>query len=279
MRKIRSILSFALIACGVMVFLSLAYISQQMETGRMGDQICLVTGISPVRENVETMLDVLEAQKTEATQETNVYDEYMFLLRVYQYKVAIQAASACLVALGSVLALRLRAQGKKRARLDTKHVTLCGMLLAIMLIMGWIEKQVTPGSHVKLGLSNSVLIFAVCMLDVPTAYILMVFKVILSSVLFGSFGSTFIIAFSGGFLSLTLMVLISRIKGMHPVTISCVGGAFHNIGQTVMAVLLVPGNQPLLRTLPGLILIGMGFGVLTGICADRVMKHLKHMRF
>lgn len=165
-----------------------------------------------------------------------------------------------------------------RKRFDTKRVALCGLLLAVMLILGWIEKQIPAPHGIKLGLSNSVLIFAVYMLDIPTAYVLMIFKVFLSNLLFGNFGVTFMLGFAGGLLSLTAMVLISRIRGMHPVTVSIVGGVCHNVGQIAMA--LVVSNTPgIAATLPYLMISGVVFGLLTGVCADRVMKYMKHIRF
>ena len=163
-------------------------------------------------------------------------------------------------------------------RFNTKRVALCGLLLAMMLILGWIEKQIpTPHPAMKLGLSNSVLIFAVYMLDIPTAYVLMFFKVFLSNVMFGSLGVSFAMGLAGGFVSLTAMVLLSRVKGMYTVTVSIVGGVMHHVGQILMALLVV--NTPgLLTALPFLMIAGLIFGAVTGVCADRVMKYMKHMR-
>ena len=163
-------------------------------------------------------------------------------------------------------------------RFNPKRVALCGLLLAMMLILGWIEKQIpTPHPALKLGLSNSVLIFAVYMLDIPTAYVLMAFKVFLSNVLFGSLGVSFAMGLAGGVVSLSAMVLVSRMKGMHKVTVSIVGGVMHHVGQILMALLVV--NTPgLLSFLPFLMLGGLFFGAITGVCADRVMKYMKHMR-
>ena len=70
-------------------------------------------------------------------------------------------------------------------RFTTKRIAICGLLLTLMLILGWVEKQIPSPPGVKLGPSNSILIFAVYMLDIPTAYVLMVFKVLLSASLAG----------------------------------------------------------------------------------------------
>lgn len=165
-----------------------------------------------------------------------------------------------------------------RKRFDTKRIAICGLLLTLMLILGWVEKQIPTPPGIKLGLSNSVLIFAVYMLDIPTAYVLMIFKVLLSNVLFGNLGSTFLLGFAGGALSLTAMVLISRVKGMHPITVSIIGGVSHNVGQILMA-LVVTNTPNLVAILPGLMIAGLIFGLITGVCADRVMKYLRHIRF
>ena len=119
-------------------------------------------------------------------------------------------------------------------RFSPKRVALCGMLLSLMLVLGWVEHMIPlnaaiPG--IKLGLSNGVLIFAVYMLDIPTSYVLMALKVVLSAAFLGQPASMLLYGFAGGLLSLTAMVLLSRVKGLHPVTVSMVGGVMHNVGQ------------------------------------------------
>ena len=165
-------------------------------------------------------------------------------------------------------------------RFNTKRVALCGLLLSMMLVLGWVEHMVPLGSAIpgiKLGLSNGVLIFAVYMLDIPTAYVLMALKVVLSCAFMGNPASMMIYGFAGGILSLTGMVALSRVKGMHVVTVSLVGGALHNVGQVAAAmVMLNTGN--LLYYMAILMIVGIACGVLTGVCANLVMKHLKHMK-
>ena len=69
---------------------------------------------------------------------------------------------------------------------NTLRITLSSMLLAIMLVLGYVESLLpSPGiPGIKLGLSNSILIFAVWMLDIPTAYVLMALKVLLTGLMF-----------------------------------------------------------------------------------------------
>ncbi|MBR6028652.1 MAG: Gx transporter family protein [Clostridia bacterium] len=155
------------------------------------------------------------------------------------------------------------------------RAALCGLLLAVMLVLGFIESTLPSGAvpGIKLGLSNGVLIFAVYLLDIPTAYILMSLKVLLSGLLFGGV-SAMIYGFAGGLLSLTLMALLSRVKGLSPVVVSMAGGAAHNIGQVGMAMLIV-STAPLLGYLAVLLPVGLACGALTGIAAKLVMQHLR----
>ena len=168
---------------------------------------------------------------------------------------------------------------KKSNQERTQRIALCGLLIAMMLVLGFVESRIPinagiPG--IKLGLSNGVLIFAVYMLDIPTAWLLMMLKVMLSGLLFGGF-NTIMYALAGGVLSMLTMTLLSRVKGMHPVTVSMAGGVMHNVGQVALAMILLHTRQ-LLYYMAILILVGLACGALTGIVASSVMKHLKALR-
>ena len=66
-------------------------------------------------------------------------------------------------------------------------------------------------------------------------------------------------------------------KGLHCVTVSMVGGALHNMGQVAAAMLMLH-TPNLLYYMAVLMAVGLACGLLTGVCANLVMKHLKHMR-
>lgn len=168
---------------------------------------------------------------------------------------------------------------KYTSRERTRRVALCGLLIAMMLVLGFVESKIPinagiPG--IKLGLSNGVLIFAVYMLDLPTAWMLMALKVTLSGLLFGGF-NTIMYALAGGVLSMVTMSLLSRVKGMHPITVSMAGGLMHNVGQVALAMIILQPPQ-LLYYMAVLMLVGLACGALTGVVASSVMKHLKTMR-
>lgn len=159
---------------------------------------------------------------------------------------------------------------------STRRVALSGMLVSIMLIMGYVESLVplttgVPG--IKPGLSNGVLIFAVYMLDVPLAYCLMTLKVLLTGLMFGGI-SAMLYSFAGGILSLTGMCLLQRIPRIRPLIVSAAGGILHNVGQTLMAMVVLQ-TYALAGYLSVLIPVGAACGVLTGILAELVMNRLR----
>lgn len=160
-----------------------------------------------------------------------------------------------------------------QTRKQAQRIALCGMLLALMLVLGFVESQIPvavgiPG--VKLGLSNGVLIFAVYMLNIPMAFVLMGLKVLLSGLLFGS-PSAMMYALAGGVLSLTVMCLLSRIKGLSPVVVSMMGGLSHNVGQVALAMVVLQ-TPKLLYYMAILMAVGLLTGLLTGLAAKPLLR-------
>lgn len=166
-----------------------------------------------------------------------------------------------------------------KRQVNVQRIALCGLLTALMLILGYVEQMIPlnaaiPG--IKLGLSNGVLIFALYMLDTPTAFLLMGLKVLLSSALFAGFGAA-PYALCGGILSVSVMAALRHTKGISTVTVSMLGGAAHNAAQVALAMLIT--KTPGLAGYMGLLmLLGLGCGGLTGVSAALVMKHLRHIR-
>ena len=160
----------------------------------------------------------------------------------------------------------------KNIRQKTQRVALMGLLLSLMLILGFVESRLpVPGlPGVKLGLSNGVLLFALYLLDIPSAILLMVLKILLSGFLFGN-PSSMMYAAAGGVVSLTGMILLSRSRQFSPVVVSMAGGLLHNVGQVGLAMIILqtPG---LLVYMAILMLIGMVTGLATGVAAKAVIQ-------
>lgn len=159
---------------------------------------------------------------------------------------------------------------------SVQRLTLSGILLGIMLVLGFVEHSLpAPGlPGMKLGLSNGVLIFAVSMLDLPTAWCLMAMKVILSGFLFSGL-SAMMYAFAGGVLSMAVMSVLSRIPKLPVTAVSAAGGVAHNVGQVLMAMWIARLPSQMLLYMALLVAAGAACGVLTGVTATMVIKNLR----
>ena len=161
-----------------------------------------------------------------------------------------------------------------RRQNDAYRLSLSALLLALMLVLGYVESLFPTGvPGMKIGLSNSVLIFAVYMMDIPSAYILMALKVLLSGLMFSGV-SAMMYAFAGGLVSLTLMALLSRSRKISPIAVSMAGGVSHNLGQVAVAILVLSPAGHMLYYLAFLTAAGLAGGLATGVAANIVMKRL-----
>ncbi len=147
----------------------------------------------------------------------------------------------------------------------TEKLTLTALLTAAALILGFIEHTVPivvsiPG--IKLGISNIAVVFALYRLGRGYASSVMMCKVTLSALLFGGF-SGFLYSAAGGILSLGVMMLLFRIKGLSPIGVSAAGGAAHIASQVLVAVLITSTPQVAWLLAP-LLAAGTLTGALTG---------------
>ena len=155
---------------------------------------------------------------------------------------------------------------------SAQRVAVSGLLTSLMLVLGLIERQfpltaAIPG--IKLGLANSVLIYALYMLGIKQSVVLMLLKALMSWLIYTNMQAMFY-SLAGGALSLLAMIALSRIKG-----VSALGAVAFNVGQILMAVVMLNTPQLIVTYLPVLMVSGVVTGVLTGVVAQMVMKHLK----
>lgn len=167
---------------------------------------------------------------------------------------------------------------RKNNRFNVQRTALCGLLTAMMLVLGFIESLIPVAAGIpgiKLGLSNGVLMFALYMLDMPTAFVLMIVKVVLSGLMFGGV-SAMLYAMAGGVLSMLTMMLLKKLN-FHILVVSMFGAVMHNVGQVLMAILIVHTPQ-LIYYMAILMLVGLGTGAVTGVAANTTIKHIKKLR-
>ncbi len=155
----------------------------------------------------------------------------------------------------------------------TKRVALSGLLVSVMLVLGYIESLIPLGAAVpgiKIGLANSVLLYAIYVLGARRAFVLMIVKVLLSGLTFGGVNAM-MYSLAGGVLSMAAMLLVRRIPGTGILGVSVSGAAMHNVGQVAMAMLILH-TPKLVYYMAVLVAIGVVTGVLTGVVAQSVLR-------
>jgi len=166
----------------------------------------------------------------------------------------------------------------RRKRFTVRTIAQCGLLTAMMLVLGFIESLLPVAAGVpgiKLGLSNGVLLFALYMLDAPTAFVLMLLKVLLSGLLFGGV-SAMMYALAGGVASMLGMILLKKLR-FSLITVSMLGAVLHNLGQVVLAMIILETDQ-LLYYMAILLFVGLACGAVTGVAAKATIGHMKKLR-
>lgn len=163
---------------------------------------------------------------------------------------------------------------------DTKRLTTLSLLIAVAMILSYIEAQIplsvsVPG--VKIGLSNIATVFALYTLGAPAAVAVSVVRVILSSLLFGNF-AMMIYSLSGAALALVFMILTKRSRVFSVIGVSVTGGVMHNAGQVIAAAVMMENAGIAAYVIPLIIsgtLAGVAVGVISALLVGRLEGYLK----
>ena len=155
------------------------------------------------------------------------------------------------------------------------RVAVFGVFTALALIFSYVELLLPinfgiPGA--KLGLANLVIIIVLYKTDWKEALLLSVVRIVLAGFLFGNlFGILYSLA--GGILSLAVMALLKRSGAFSIIGVSMAGGVSHNVGQLIMAMLVVE-TYAVGYYLPVLLIAGLITGTLIGIAGREMLKRL-----
>ncbi len=155
-----------------------------------------------------------------------------------------------------------------------------GVFVALALIFSYVETLIPihfgiPG--VKLGLANLIIVIALYKMKTRDVYMLSVTRAVLAGFLFGNLASI-LYSLSGGLLSLTVMILLKKSGKFSVMGISIAGGVFHNIGQLIIAMLVVE-TFSVAYYFPVLLISGLITGAVIGIVANEMLKRLSAIRF
>lgn len=162
----------------------------------------------------------------------------------------------------------------------TRSLVLLSLLVALAIALRGLEALIpNPLPWVRIGLANIMTLLAILLFGLKSGLLLTVLRILIASLLFGTFLSpVFLLSFSSGLVSTTVMGLGNR-YGRHlfsPVGLSVMGGITHNAVQLVAAYFLLIGQAQIFYLLPILACIGIVTGCFNGWVVLQVYKHLRH---
>lgn len=171
---------------------------------------------------------------------------------------------------------------KVKGSIDTRKLVLISVLVAQGIVLGYIEKMlpipfIVPGA--KLGLANIVTLTAIYFLNFRESSAVVLLRVLLTAVTFGSL-SSFLYSLSGGVLSLIAMAGLLKVfkDELSLISVSIIGSISHNMGQLIMAAIIIH-NVLILTYLPFLLIIAIPTGIFVGLVARALIQYLQKTNF
>ena len=150
------------------------------------------------------------------------------------------------------------------------------MMIALAMIFSYVETMIPinfgiPG--VKLGLANLVIVAAIYLFGGKQAFLISIVRIFLSGFMFGNLASI-MYSLAGGLLSLAVMLLLKKTDKLSILAVSVMVGICHNIGQLIVAMLVVE-NLKLIFYVPVLLISGFLTGLLIGIVCRVILPAVK----
>lgn len=135
----------------------------------------------------------------------------------------------------------------------------------------------SPMPGLKPGFANIITICVLCLYGWSTAAWVSLLRVLVASLLLGTFLSpTFMLSFSGALASLLILWPMTRLpgRGFGPVGYSVAAALAHITGQFVLAWAWFVPHAGIWKLFPVLLSFAVLLGLLNGIITHKVVKHL-----
>jgi heptaprenyl diphosphate synthase len=159
---------------------------------------------------------------------------------------------------------------------NTRRVSLLGVLVALALALHVIEAQIpAPLPWVRPGLANLMTLVALLSLGLRAALLVTLLRVVIGSLLVGSFlGPGFLLSLAGGVASTAVMAAMApgAWRLWSPLAVSAAGAVAHGAAQLLALralQLLPPGDLSWL--VPLVLVPGLVAGLFTGLLGNMVL--------
>lgn len=160
--------------------------------------------------------------------------------------------------------------------MKNKRIAFLGLFVALAFVLSYIEFMLPisigiPGA--KIGIANLAVMVTLYTVGEKNAIALSIIRVVLVGLTFGNI-SMMMYSLAGAALSLLAMLIAKRIGKLSMTGVSVLGGVFHNVGQIIVAMLVLE-TKSLFYYLPFLIIVGTITGVVIGIVSSLITTRVK----
>lgn len=161
--------------------------------------------------------------------------------------------------------------------MKVKRMTILAMYTTIALTIFIVESllpALTPVPGIKLGLANIITLWLLIYTSPKDAFLVLLMRIFIASTLAGQMMS-FAYSLCGGLFCFLAMSALYRLLGRkYIVFVSIIGAMFHNLGQIVIATVVLQ-SLSILSYLPLLTISGVVTGTFTGLCTRFAARHLR----
>ncbi len=163
---------------------------------------------------------------------------------------------------------------------NAKTVCFLGLFTALAMILSYVESLLPPiwsaVPGIKIGLPNIIIIFLLYRFSVKQAAAISLVRILLSALLFGN-AVSLLYSLGGAILSICVMTLLKKTERFSIVGVSVAGGVFHNLGQILVA-MLVLSTAEIGYYMIVLAVTGTVAGVLVGILGSLVTRYMEKVK-
>lgn len=165
---------------------------------------------------------------------------------------------------------------------STRKLVVLSLMVAYSLALYILETFIPnpliaffPGA--KLGLSNIITLICLMNFGFKDTFKILTIRIVLSSMFAGP-ASTILFSIAGGYLSLIGMQFAIKLKGFSTIGISMFGAILHNIGQLLVASIIIV-NLATMSLLPMMLGASLVTGIFIGIVVKYANPIMKSHRF
>ena len=160
-----------------------------------------------------------------------------------------------------------------------KKMVIISLLISLGLILHIVEGLIPMNAAVpgaKLGLANIPNLIAIVLFGFQAGFQVLILRVLLGSLLIGTFMTlNFYFSLAGGVIGFLAMAFAYYFfkNQLSLIGVSVIGAVFHNIGQILIAYLVI-ANQGIIYYLPYLLLMAVPTGIGVGLVSYFTLNHL-----